>query len=130
MPYYNDRWHLFSEQKRREFGEQRRADLSKKWHATWISKRGLKTERLWTDAAINRFLRKPRKAGAISAWLRKDVLAAEDTPDFKAWMAKRRAWLTAKGKLPGSAPPAGREIETPSRPDNVIPFDRACTRPV
>lgn len=98
MPYYKNQWHMFSEQERRQFGELKRAELSKKWHTKWISKQGLKTTRLWTDKAIQEFLGNPRQAGAIKAWLLKDVLAAENTTAFKAWMEKRRALLIKRGK--------------------------------
>lgn len=43
MPYYDGRWHLYSEALRRAYGEARREGLSKAWHAKWISKGGLKT---------------------------------------------------------------------------------------
>jgi hypothetical protein len=102
MPYYDGRWHLFSEKERREFGESKRAEASEKWHAQWISKQRLKSDRLWTDKAIGIFLDKPHQAGPIKAWLRKDVLAAEQTEAFKAWMLKRRAWLAERGKMPES----------------------------
>jgi hypothetical protein len=111
MPYYDGRWHLYSEQERREYGERKRAELSKKWHAKWISRQGLK-DRLWTDKAIQDFLGKPRAAGAIKAWLRKDVLRAERGPEFQTWMEKRRRWLAARGKLPAPYP----------LPDNVFPI--------
>ncbi len=90
MPYYQGRWHMFSEHERREFGRRQRAEASKKWHAKWISRQTLKSERLWTDKAILEFLGKPRDAGPIKAWLLTDVLAAENTEQFKAWMQKRR----------------------------------------
>ncbi|MFK1055497.1 hypothetical protein ACIUXD_28265 [Pseudomonas aeruginosa] len=124
MPYYDGRWHMFGEQQRREFGERKRAALSKKWHAKWISKQGLKTERLWTDKAILEFLGRPRQAGPIKAWLRKDVLAAEKTMGFKAWMKERRAWLIARGKLPADPPKKPRKKAEPL-PENVIPISRA-----
>jgi hypothetical protein len=122
MPYYDGRWHIFSESERRAYGERKRSELSKKWHAKWISKQGLKTERLWTDKAIVEFLGKPRQAGAIKAWQRKDVLAAEKTMGFKAWMRERKAWLIARGKLPSKPK---RSKPTPPLPDNVIPISRA-----
>lgn len=90
MPYYQGRWHMFSEHERREFGRRQRAEASKRWHAKWISKQTLKSERLWTDKAILEFLGKPRDAGPIKAWLLADVLAAESTEQFKAWIQKRR----------------------------------------
>jgi hypothetical protein len=99
MPYYDGRWHMFSEQERREFGESKRAEASKKWHAKWISMQGLKSDRLWTDKAILEFLGHPHQAGAIKASLLKDVQAAEKTMGFKNWMEKRRAWLVRREML-------------------------------
>lgn len=85
MPYYN--------------AADRRARASDAWHSEWISKSGLKA-RLWTDKAIAEFLGKPEKAGPIMAWRRKDVQKAERSPAFRNWLAKRREWLAAQGKLP------------------------------
>ena len=99
MPYYNGRWHLYDERERREFGERKRQERSREWHAIWISRQGLK-ERLWTDKAIATFLPVPQKAGPIRAWRKKDVLAAEKHPAFQAWMAERRTWLDARCRLP------------------------------
>lgn len=98
MPYYNGRWHRYSEAERRAYGEGKRAQLIKRWHEKWISKQGLK-DRLWTDKAILQFLGKPIQAGPVKAWLRKEVIAAERRPDFIAWMTARREWLVARGKL-------------------------------
>lgn len=98
MPYYKGRWHLYDERERREYGERKRQERRQEWQALWISRQGLKA-RLWTDKAIAEFLPASR-AGPIRAWLRKDVLAAEKKPDFKAWMAKRRDWLDARCRLP------------------------------
>lgn len=98
MPYYGRRWHLFSEQERREFGKSKRTEASKEWHTKWISKQGLKSDRLWTDKAILDFLGKPRDAGPIKAWPLKKVLAVENTEAFKEWMLKRRAWLAEREK--------------------------------
>lgn len=44
MPYYNGRWHLYDERERREYGERKRQERSKDWHARWISKQGLKKD--------------------------------------------------------------------------------------
>lgn len=99
MPYYNGRWNKYSEARRKAFGEAQREARSKEWHAKWISKQGLKSERFWTDKAIADFLGKPSNAGPINAWKREDVLKAEQNPNFQAWMKKRREWLIAKGKL-------------------------------
>ena len=99
MPYYNGRWHRYNEAQRRAFGEAQREALRQEWHAKWISKHRLKAERLWTDKAIVVFLGEPSNAGPIRAWKIADVLKAEQLPDFKVWMNKRRAWLIARGKL-------------------------------
>ncbi|MGK2894495.1 hypothetical protein [Klebsiella michiganensis] len=99
MPYYNGRWHLYTDAERREFGERKREERRREWHTLWISRQKLKA-RLWTDKAIAEFLPPPGKAGPIRAWRRKDVQAAEKTPDFKVWMAKRRDWLDARCRLP------------------------------
>ena len=99
MPYYNGRWHLYDERERREYGERKRQEHSQQWQANWISRQGLKA-RLWTDKAIATFLPPPQNAGPINAWRRKDVLTAEEQPDFQAWMATRREWLDARCRLP------------------------------
>ncbi|ENL4289963.1 hypothetical protein AB5D91_004662 [Salmonella enterica] len=99
MPYYHGRWHLYDERERREYGERKRQERRQEWHASWLSRQGLKA-RLWTDKAIMAFLPPPQKAGPILAWRKKDVLAAEKQPDFQAWMAKRRTWLDARCRLP------------------------------
>lgn len=75
-----------------------RAKASAEWHDNWISKSGLKA-RYWTDKAISDFLDQPQKAGPIMARKRKDVLKVESTSEFQQWMAKRRRWLIAHGKL-------------------------------
>lgn len=101
MVYYHGKWHLYDESERREYGRRQREERSRSWHKIWISRRGLKDERLWTDKAISDFLGKPRNAGPIQAWPRTEVLAAEQTPAFRNWMDTRRAWLDARCRLPG-----------------------------
>lgn len=91
MPYYN--------------AADMRARARDAWHSEWISTRGLKA-RFWTDKAISVFLGRPQKAGPIMAWKRKDVQKVERTPEFQNWLAKRRAWLAAHGKLPGEQKPS------------------------
>ncbi|HFE3442995.1 TPA: hypothetical protein ACF3I9_004462 [Klebsiella aerogenes] len=98
MPYYDGKWHLYSESERREYGQRRRDQESRNWHEKWISKAGLK-QRLWTDKAIADFLDKPKDAGPIKAWLREEVLEVEQTPAFQEWLSRRKAWLIARGKL-------------------------------
>lgn len=99
MPYYHGRWHAYSEAERREYGRLQQEARRRAWHEKWLSRSGLKA-RLWTDKAIAEFLGKPRDAGPIKAWRRQDVLAAEKTPAFKAWMKQRRAWLAKRNLLP------------------------------
>jgi hypothetical protein len=90
MPWYDGRWHRYSEAERREFGRRKAEDMSKKWHAKYISKTRLKQERSWTDAMIKRFLR-PSQCGipGVSAYLRTSVLKAEQKPEVQAWLVKR-----------------------------------------
>ncbi|VEA66446.1 Uncharacterised protein [Serratia plymuthica] len=76
-----------------------RARASAEWRDKWISKSGLKA-RFWTDNAISQFLGKPQKAGPIMAWTQKEVQRVENTHEFQKWLAKRREWLIAHGKLP------------------------------
>ncbi|WP_200843000.1 hypothetical protein [Klebsiella pneumoniae] len=105
MPWYNGRWHRYSEAERRAYGAAMREKESKAastaWHREWISKKGLR-ERLWTDSAIADFLKPPQEAGPIKAWKRKYVLRVEQTPEFRAWMIQRQNWLIRRGKLPAA----------------------------
>ncbi|EHD0097245.1 hypothetical protein [Vibrio cholerae] len=94
MPYYNGRWHRYSEAERREYGRQQRELRSEewrtKWHAKWISKTGLKQERNWTDAMIKQFLAgKEENAGKINAFRRTLIARIEKTKKFQASMAER-----------------------------------------
>lgn len=121
MPYYDGRWHLYSEAERRAYGQRKREELSKQWHAKWITRHRLKVERLWTDKAIATFLGKPRDAGPVKAWTKAAVMKAELKPAFVAWMEKRRAILIQRGKLP-----AHHQLEPlGGYPDNVVSIDRA-----
>ncbi|WP_165001224.1 hypothetical protein [Photobacterium damselae] len=68
MPYYNGKWHLYSEAERREYGRLQQELRSQECHKIWISKIGLKQERNWTDAMIKAFLDgKEQDAGKIKA---------------------------------------------------------------
>lgn len=78
--------------------EKHQKEGREEWHSTWISKQGLKKERLWTDKAIATFLGEPENAGPIKAWRRSDVRRAEKTAAFKKWMIERKAWLAAREK--------------------------------
>jgi hypothetical protein len=91
MPWYDGRWHLYSEAEHRAYGEQQREIRRKKWHAKYITKTGLKKERHWTDAMIKKFLRPVKDCGVpeVVAFLRTSVLKAEKKPEFQTWMAKR-----------------------------------------
>lgn len=72
-----------------------RARASTEWHDNWISKSGLKAR-----YSISQFLGKPQKARPIMAWTQKEVRRVENTHEFQEWLAKRREWLIAHGKLP------------------------------
>lgn len=96
MPYYNGKWHRYSEAERREYGRQQREQRSEewkaKWHVEWISKMGLKQERNWTDTMIKQFLaEKEEDAGKINAFKRTLITRVEKTKAFEAAMEKRVA---------------------------------------
>lgn len=121
MPHYNGRWYRYTDPERREYGERQREELSRNWHALWISRAGLK-DRFWTDKAIADFLGPPLKAGSISAWTRNEVLATEKTTEFRNWMEKRRAWLDTRCRLQDIAYASygllaiGWDISAPEKP--------------
>ncbi|EGR0746703.1 hypothetical protein BBM24_10825 [Vibrio parahaemolyticus] len=92
MPYYNGKWHLYSEAERREYGRQQREHLSQMWHKTWISKTGLKQCRNWTDSMIKLFLDgKAENSGKIPAYRRTLIERIEKTEKFQLMMAARVA---------------------------------------
>ncbi|WP_419239604.1 hypothetical protein [Photobacterium leiognathi] len=90
MPYYNGRWHLYSEAQRREYGRKQAEKYRDAWHNTWISKTGLKEENNWTDTMIKTFLKgKERDAGKIMAYKRTVINRIEETEAFKKAMSER-----------------------------------------
>ncbi|EGR3031423.1 hypothetical protein J7H99_001517 [Vibrio parahaemolyticus] len=92
MPYYNGRWHRYSEAERREYGRQQREIYRQAWHEKWISKTGLKEERNWTDTMIKTFLEgKSESAGKIQAYKRTLITKVEKTKKFQVAMAERVA---------------------------------------
>lgn len=92
MPYYNGRWHLYSEAERREYGRQQKEHYREAWHKRWISKTGLKQEKNWTDSMIKRFLAgKDETAGNIKAYKRTLISRVEKTKAFKEAMTDRVA---------------------------------------
>ncbi|EGQ9185125.1 hypothetical protein F8Y89_18990 [Vibrio parahaemolyticus] len=100
MPYYNGRWHRYSEAERREYGRQQQELRSQEWHKIWISKTGLKQERNWTDAMIKSFLEgKEQDAGKIKAYKRTLIARVENTKKFQAVMAERVAKQQKKQKV-------------------------------
>ncbi|ELI5416005.1 hypothetical protein RRJ93_002492 [Vibrio parahaemolyticus] len=100
MPYYNGRWHRYSEAERREYGRQQREIYRQEWHKTWISKTGLKQERNWTDAMIKSLLEgKEQDAGKIKAYKRTLIARVEKTKKFQAAMAERVARQKKKQKV-------------------------------
>ncbi|EJG1710176.1 hypothetical protein CDB79_RS15285 [Vibrio parahaemolyticus] len=104
MPYYNGKWHRYSESERREYGRQQREQRSEecraKWHAKWISKTGLKQERNWTDAMIKSLLEgKEQDAGKIKAYKRTLITRVEKTKKFQLMMAARVAKQQKKQKV-------------------------------
>ncbi|GIU23085.1 hypothetical protein L2719_05900 [Shewanella schlegeliana] len=92
MPYYNGRWHRYSEAERREYGRQQKEVLRKFWHQTWISKTGLKQEKNWTDSMIKSLLAgKEEKTGKITAYKRSTINRIEKTKRFTTLMTERVA---------------------------------------
>jgi hypothetical protein len=86
------RYRLFTDQERREFGERRREEMSKVWHAKFVSKWTLLHERGWTQEAIDEFLGLPVKSGVpTDAFYRYRVERAENSKRFKAFMEKLKA---------------------------------------
>ncbi|EJL6264183.1 hypothetical protein NMS06_003051 [Vibrio cholerae] len=100
MPYYNGKWHRYSESERRDYGRQQQELRSQMWHKTWISKTGLKQCRNWTDAMIKIFLEgKEQDAGKIKAYKRTLIARVEKTKKFQAAMAERVAKQQKKQKV-------------------------------
>ncbi|MDH5889774.1 hypothetical protein [Vibrio splendidus] len=92
MPYYNGKWHLYSEAERREYGRQQRETYRQAWHQEWISKTGLKQGRNWTDGMIKQFLsEKEESAGKIKAYKLTLIARVEKTKKFQAVMEQRVA---------------------------------------
>ncbi|MEZ8650812.1 hypothetical protein AB6D92_17720 [Vibrio splendidus] len=90
MPYYNGRWHRYTESERREYGRQQREIHRQKWHEKWITKTGLKQDRNWTDAMIKEFLNgKAEHAEIIMAYKRTLIKRVENTKKFKSAMEQR-----------------------------------------
>jgi hypothetical protein len=59
------------------------------WSEQWITVYRLKTYRLWTDAAIRRWLGVPEQQGKYKVFPAKMVLEAEKRPDFQEWRQPR-----------------------------------------
>ncbi|MDN3717428.1 hypothetical protein [Vibrio breoganii] len=92
MPYYNGKWHRYSEAERREYGRQQKENSRQVWHQKWISKTGLKQERNWTDSMIKQFLSgKEESAGKINAYKITIIARVEKTKKFQAAMEQRVA---------------------------------------
>ncbi|MBC7004406.1 hypothetical protein BIZ37_17725 [Photobacterium sp. BZF1] len=100
MPYYNGKWHRYSETERREYGRLQQELRSQEWHKIWISKTGLKQCHNWTDSMIKNFLEgKEQDAGKIKAYKRTLIARVEKTKKFQAAMAERVAKQQKKQKV-------------------------------
>ncbi|WP_001147205.1 hypothetical protein [Vibrio metoecus] len=100
MPYYNGKWHRYSEAERRKYGRLQQELRSQEWHKIWISKTGVKQERNWTDAMIKTFLEGTEQdAGKIKAYKRTLIARVEKTKKFQAAMAERVARQQKKQKV-------------------------------
>lgn len=85
----NGRPSLYSDAERRAYGQRKREEDSAAWHSRYISIWRLKRDRLWTDSKIVKWLGKPQSQGKYKVYNRKDVAAAESTPEFQEWLAPR-----------------------------------------
>ncbi len=105
MGFYNHqtgRYQLYSDAERRAYGERMRDKASEQWNKIWITKTGLKTERNWTDWAINHFLKRLRpkefngRYQTYFAFRRESILKVENKEEFVDWMKKRVEKQNAK----------------------------------
>ncbi|HFE3442994.1 TPA: hypothetical protein ACF3I9_004461 [Klebsiella aerogenes] len=59
------------------------------WSKKWITVYRLKSDRLWTDGAIKKWLGKPQKRGEYNVFAVEDVKRAESNPEFIKWREPR-----------------------------------------
>ncbi|MGQ3665370.1 hypothetical protein [Citrobacter braakii] len=64
---------------------QERQRKFEQWSKEWITVTRLKTDRLWTDWAIKKWLGKPKKRGEYNVFPVADVKAVENKKEFKDW---------------------------------------------
>lgn len=85
------RYRLYTDQERREYGRGKAEEMSKAWHAKYISRWTLLHERGWTEAAIDEFLGLPVKSGAPTpAYYRYRVERSEAGKRWQAFMERER----------------------------------------
>jgi hypothetical protein len=68
---------------------QQRCQKFDAWSEKWITVYRLKYYRLWTDAAIRRWLGEPQQQGKYKVFSVEAVRIAETRPDFQAWLQPR-----------------------------------------
>ncbi|EML8490046.1 hypothetical protein WAB73_003276 [Salmonella enterica subsp. enterica] len=68
---------------------QERQRKFEQWSKKWITVTRLKTDRLWTDWAIKKWLGKPQKRGVYNVFPVAEVKAAESKKEFKDWHSPR-----------------------------------------
>jgi len=59
------------------------------WSKNWITVTRLKTDRLWTDSAIKKWLGEPKNQAKYKVFAVDDVRKAERKKAFKEWLAPR-----------------------------------------
>lgn len=94
------RYRLYTDQERKEYGEKKREERRKAWHAKFISKWSLLSERGWSKEAVAEFLGPFFDTDSPTlAFYRYRVERAEKSKRFKAFMEKRKTedteWKTA-----------------------------------
>lgn len=78
-------WLRYKDEQRYQERQRRFAEWSKKW----ITVTRLKTDRLWTDGAITKWLGKPKKIEKYNVFAVEDVRNVERRKEFKEWLAPR-----------------------------------------
>lgn len=83
---------VFTQKEKDDFKDMRAQqyrDSREIWDLQFITVWRLKSDRLWTDKAIEQWLGKPKKKGKYKIFLIGDVRAVEKKKAFKEWLAPR-----------------------------------------
>lgn len=105
MGQWIGRRYVYSSDEQAEYREKMQRENEKaflKHLQKWITPSRLKSERNWTDSAINKFLSRHRptetktKYGTKLEYRMSSILKVEAKPEFSLWMEKRIATQTRK----------------------------------